>query len=133
MPFLKIKRMTEENVDQFEKTQSQLAGLYTEIGLLSKKSPNDAVNKFKLKFINHSLSEANELLGDEYKPYHDFELFEESDMPSTSDVTMMVQQYLNCLEKLRCDNLKYSGGSYYWIVDEELSSIKTGHPIKFNR
>ena len=36
--------MTKEEVDKFEKTQSQIDGLYKEIGILSKKSPNDIVN-----------------------------------------------------------------------------------------
>ena len=125
--------MTEEEVNQFEKTQSQLNGLYIEIGLLSKKNPNDAVNKFKLKFINKTIEESNELLGEEYKPYQEFEKFEEEDMPTTSDVTMMLEQYLNCLEKLRSDNLEYRSGTYYWVIDGEISDIKTSNPFKFRR
>ena len=125
--------MTEEEINQFEKTQSQINGLYNEIGLLSKKNPNDAVNKFKLKFINQTISESNELLGEEYKPYLDFDKFEEEELPTTSDVTMMLEQYLNCLEKLRSDNLEYSVGTYYWLVDGEISDIKTAHPQKFKR
>lgn len=125
--------MTEEEINQFEKTQSQLNGLYIEIGLLSKKNPNDAVNKFKLKFINRTIEESNELLGEEYKPYQEFEKFEEEYMPTTSDVTMMLEQYLNCLEKLRSDNLEYSSGTYYWVIDGEISDIKTAHPLKFKR
>ncbi|MCK9436890.1 MAG: hypothetical protein PHY68_10940 [Proteiniphilum sp.] len=125
--------MTEEEVNQFEKTQSQLNGLHIEIGLLSKKNPNDAVNKFKLKFINKTIEESNELLGEEYKPYQEFEKFEEEDMPTTSDVTMMLEQYLNCLEKLRSDNLEYGTGSYYWVIDGEISDIKTANPFKFKR
>ncbi len=125
--------MTEEEVNQFEKTQSQLNGLYNEIGLLSKKNPNDAVNKFKLKFINKSIEESNELLGEEYKPYQEFDKFGEEDMPTTSDVTMMLEQYLNCLEKLRSDNLEYRAGTYYWVIDGEISDIKTANPFKFKR
>lgn len=125
--------MTEEQVSQFEKTQSQLNGLYIEIGLLSKKNPNDAVNKFKLKFINKTILESNELLGEEYKPYREFDKFEEEDVPTTSDVTMMLEQYINCLEKLRSDNLAYSGVSYYWLVDDHISDIKTANPFKFKR
>jgi hypothetical protein len=55
---------SEEEVIQFEKVQTQIKGLYNEIGILSKKNPNDAVNKFKLKFINQSLIEANDILKD---------------------------------------------------------------------
>ena len=47
--------MTRENVIQFKKVLSQINGLYKEIGLLSKKNPNDAVNKFKLTSINQTI------------------------------------------------------------------------------
>ncbi len=73
------------------------------------------------------------LLGEEYKPYQEFEKFEEEDMPTTSDVTMMLEQYLNCLEKLRSDNLGYRSGIYYWVIDGEISDIKTANPFKFKR
>ncbi|MHA8061418.1 hypothetical protein PQG22_09095 [Aquirufa beregesia] len=47
--------MTKQEVDTFEKVQSQLDGLHSEISALSKKSQNDALNKFKLKFVNQIL------------------------------------------------------------------------------
>lgn len=125
--------MNEESINQFEKTQSQLSGLYVEISLLSKKNPNEAVNKFKLKFINKILIESNELLGDDYLPFIEFERFNEDDLPTTSDVTMILQQYLNCLEKLRSDNLEYRSGEYYWVIDGQISDMKTAHPFKFKR
>ena len=44
--------MKRVDVDNFEKLDGQLQSTYDEISLLSKKKPNDAVNKFKLKFVN---------------------------------------------------------------------------------
>jgi hypothetical protein len=123
--------MTEKEVFKFEKIQGQIDGLYKEIGLLSRKSPNDAVNKFKLKFINQLLIDANRLLTKSYKPLEGFDSFEEDDMPTNSDVTMIFEQYLNCLEKLRGDNLKQKSGIWYWLVDGELSKHRTTIPMKF--
>lgn len=60
--------MTKEDVNNFEKVQSQLEGLLTEVTTLAKKSPNDGVNKFKLKFINEIISSGNKILGKVYKP-----------------------------------------------------------------
>jgi hypothetical protein len=125
--------MTEKEINQFEKTQSQISGLYTEIGLLSKKNPNDAVNKFKLKFINQTISESNSLLGDKHKPFIEFEKFVEEDVPTTSDITMMLEQYLNCLEKLRSDNIQYHSYDWYWLVNGKPSKLKTEPPVKFTR
>jgi len=115
---------SEEEVIQFEKTQTQIKGLYNEIGILSKKNPNDAVNKFKLKFINQSIKEANNILGNK-KPYSDFEVFNEDDAPSTSDVVMILEQYYSALEKIRCTNIKTEWGYWYWVINGKISNIKT--------
>ncbi|KAA6312854.1 hypothetical protein EZS27_036280 [termite gut metagenome] len=125
--------MTQQEVDKFEKLQAQLEGLHTEISALSKKSQNDALNKFKLKFVNQLIFEANELLGDDYKPFKNFRLFEENDIPTNSDVAMMLTQYLNCLEKLRTDNIKKEDKyphNWYWIVNGKISNIRTVTPKK---
>lgn len=54
--------MNRKDVDEFEKLSVQLQSIYDELSILSKKSPNDAVNKFKLNFINKLLNNSNELL-----------------------------------------------------------------------
>ncbi len=125
--------MTKEEIDRFEKLQTQIEGLHTEISTLSKKSQNDALNKFKLKFVNQLISEANELLGEDYKPFKDFSSFDENDVPTNSDVAMMLTQYLNCLEKLRTDNIKKEDKypqNWYWIVNGKISDIRTVTPKK---
>ncbi len=130
--------MKRTDVHLFEKIQTQLEGLLTEITLLSKKSPNDAVNKFKLKFINEILSGGNKILGKTYIPLASFDGFDEDDLPSNSDVTFILSQYLNCLEKLRADNIlqeqTYDGNKYiyewFWITDKAKSNIKTAPPKK---
>jgi hypothetical protein len=114
--------MKQEEINFFEKVQSQLESLHLEIGALSKKSQNDALNKFKLKFVNQILVEANKILGENYKPFPDFEIFNEDEIPSNSDATMVISQYLGCMEKLRTDNItskqEYNGNKYlvrwYW-------------------
>lgn len=122
--------MTKNQVDTFEKVQAQLEGLHTEISALSKKSQNDALNKFKLKFVNQILEEANKLLGQKYKPFTDFNLFPEDDLPTTSDAAMMLTQYLSCFEKLRTDNVIENYGDWYWVIDKKQSDIPTTRPKK---
>ncbi len=122
--------MTKKEVDTFEKVQAQLEGLHNEISVLSKKSQNDALNNFKLKFVNQILVEANKLLGDKYKPFPDFEVFDNDDMPTNSDAAMMLTQYLSCFEKLRADNVYQDFGKWYWVIKGEKSKIKTVMPKK---
>ena len=52
-----------DDVEKMEKVSGQMEGLHKEISALARKSPNDGVNKFKLKFINSALEEANRVLG----------------------------------------------------------------------
>jgi hypothetical protein len=91
--------MNKSDVDVFEKLSGQLISVYEEISLLSKKNPNDAVNKFKLRFLNKLLDDSNKFLTDEYKPYEEFNIFDEDDMPQNSDVVFILSQYLQCFEK----------------------------------
>ena len=124
--------MKNEDVELFIKVKAQITGLYKEIGLLSKKNPNDVVNKFKLKFINESIGDANKLLTGDNRPYSDFEIFAEADMTTTSDVVMILEQYITALHKLQADNTKSAkiesdwGVDVYepfWIIDGKVSNI----------
>ncbi|HUW14432.1 MAG TPA: hypothetical protein VM537_32210 [Anaerolineae bacterium] len=111
--------MKRAEVDSFYKLFGQLTGLYDELAILSKKNPNDAINKFKLKFINSVLSGANQLLGKDYSPFDDFKVFDEDDMPRNSDVVLILSQYLQCFDKLHADNVALYAGDWYWILEEE--------------
>ncbi|MDH5547013.1 MAG: hypothetical protein OEZ43_15585 [Gammaproteobacteria bacterium] len=111
--------MDKKDVDKFEKLSGQLISVYDEIALLSKKNPNDAVNKFKLKFINKLVQDSNNFLTNKYRPFDDFDLFDEDDVPQTSDVVFILSQYLQCFEKLRSDNVVNSYGTWYWRVKGE--------------
>jgi hypothetical protein len=109
--------MKRVDMDKFEKLVGQLQSTYDEISLLSKKSPNDAVNKFKLKFINSLLEQANEFLGQKYRPFSDFALFNEDDVPQNSDTAFILSQYLQCFEKFRADNVVMQRGVWCWAIE----------------
>nr|WP_315207019.1 hypothetical protein [uncultured Flavobacterium sp.] len=97
--------MSSKNIDEFKKLLNQLEGLHEEISTLSKKSYTDALNNFKLKLVNQVLKRTNKLLGTNYKPFDDFEEFNEDDLPNNSDVTLVLSQYINCMESLREENI----------------------------
>lgn len=122
-----IKR---KDIDGFEKTQSQMEALHEEVAALARKSPNDGVNKFKLGLINKVVQAANRLLSCAYKPFADFDSFDENSLPTTSDVTLILAQYLNCLEKYRADNIHCDLGLWYWVTGPNQESIQTAPPKK---
>ena len=95
--------------------------------MLAKKSPNDALNKFKLTLVNSVLVKANTFLGNDNKPFSDFEQFDDTALPSTSDVLVLVSQYLAAFEKLRAENIRTDGADWYWRGTEE---IPTAPPKK---
>src|ERR1035437_4978603 len=85
--------ITRAKADQLEKLAGQLKGIHEELSALAKKSPNDGVNSFKLKFANMVLSQCNELLEANYRPVGALKQFDPDDLPSNSDVTFIFAQY----------------------------------------
>ena len=125
--------MKRSDVDAFEKLVGQLQSLHSELTTLAKKSPNNAVNAFKLKFVNSTLDQCNAVLGSRYMPFADFTGFTEDSLPSNSDATFIISQYLECSEKFRSDNIIQEYGSWYWIIDGEYEddrSAMTAPPKK---
>lgn len=83
---------------------SQLEGFYHEISILSKGKPDNALNLFKLKFINERLAESNGILTGEYAPLKNFTTFDETALPTNSDVAMVLSQYIARLKAWRWDH-----------------------------
>jgi len=120
--------MEKKKVEKFDKLLVQIKDLYNELSILSKKSPDGAINKFKLKIINQLLQESNDFLSDEYKPFEDFNKFDDDALPFNSDVVMIVSQYIQCLEKFKYDNIKMLSGSWYWKLSDSKEEVKTTRP-----
>jgi hypothetical protein len=98
---------TEDEVEKLEKIIGQLKGAHGEISILAKKSPADSLNAFKLTLINNVIKASNGVLGAKYKPFDHFDQFEADDLPSNSDVTMILAQYMEEAERYRSDNVVY--------------------------
>ena len=115
--------MNLDDVDRFEKIVGQLEAVYEELSVLSKKAPTNALNKFKIKYVNKLLAESHALLGERYRPFDDFDSFDEDDVPQNSDVVFMLTQYLQSFEKLRADHVIQEYGTWYWNIEAP------GHPL----
>jgi hypothetical protein len=120
--------MNEKQIALFESLNSQLKGLYDEMQTLAKKNPNDAVNKFKLGLINSLIKRTNAFLKEDQKPFGDFGEFDEAELPSNSDVLIILSQYLSCLEKIRADNITIDLGDWYWLINGKQSNGRTAPP-----
>ncbi len=124
--------LTLETIRIFEKTEAQLEGFYEEIGNIAKKKPDDPINTFKLGFINQMFDQANTLLGDEYRPFPDFDKFDLDALPTASDVVMMLSQYLRSMDKYRNDAThQHTFGVHFWHVSGSKDRIRAKQPKKF--
>lgn len=123
-----------EDVERLEKLIGQLQGMYSEISTLAKKNPNDSLNPFKLKLINRIIELGNSVLGESYKPFEEFDVFDGDDVPTTSDVTMVLAQYMEEAERFRSDNvMQNSVGRWYYVVSGDMGDILSGPPTKIGR
>ena len=124
--------MKAKDVDFFEKVKAQLDQLYNEVSVLSKSKPDNPLNKFKLIFINEKLGEANTILIGDFKPFKDFELLNVDELPSNSDVVMVLSQYLECLEAWRSANIHKIDYSWYWRIEGK-EDIATEGPSRYRK
>src|SRR5947199_10796192 len=115
---------TRAEVEDLEKLIGQLQGLHSEMTSLAKKSPNDAVNSFKLGLINRVLEAGNGVLGEKYRPFPDFNVLDSEDVPSTSDVAIILAQYMEEAERYRSDNVRWHAGSWQYVIGGQPSGIK---------
>lgn len=122
-----MTRKRANDFEEFEKNERQLHVFYREISALSKKSSNDGVNKFKLSLINNCLREVNGAIG---SPLEGFETFEESLVPSNSDVALVLGQYVAAIYAFREANTKSIGGTWCWVEKGE-GVLETGQPYTF--
>lgn len=121
-----------EDIELFEKGEQQLHSFLTEISELSKKKPDAPLNKFKLKFINDTLSKLNALLKDK-RPFADFQQFDVDDLPTNSDVVVILSQYTAAVHLFRRDNTtKDRVGKWWWVVRNKITDIPAGDPRFFN-
>ena len=122
-----------EKVDDLETLTAQLGSIHTELTALSRKSPNDGVNKFKLKFINTVIERCNTFLGDPYRPFKEFATFDEEEVVSNSDATFMVSLYLEAMEKFRSDHIKEEEDGFWYYDVSKGEGLRTSSPRRLRR
>jgi hypothetical protein len=106
-------RFNAKQIDDIRSVIASLDGLQSELGAAAKRKSTEPVTNFQLRLINLVLAKANALLGAN-KPIGDFEKFEPDDIPTVSDVSMVVAQYVESFEKIRCENIEKMFGNWVW-------------------
>lgn len=116
---------SEQDIEDFVKLAVQLQRMLQEFAELSKKKPSDAVNTFKLGLVNNLLDIANGIIDVADRPFEDFERFEQDNVPTNSDVVVILSQYRVCMERFFDDNTADNENRRpMWIIDGKLSEIR---------
>ena len=120
--------MKADEVEAFRKMAAQLDALHQEMLTASKKSPDKPVSAFKVKFVNAVLAQADDVLGAS-RPALGFSQFDEEDLPTASDMSLIITQYVECAEKVRCENIsRHYDGVWHWRVAGSTTEIVTSPP-----
>ena len=111
-----VPRIEAERVKWYKKTLKQLQTFHREISIVSHKKPDSPLNKFKLGLINETMGKANLVLGDEFRPFPDFTTFDEANMPSASDVVVVISHYVDGFHTFR---QKYYVAGHWRVTDHD--------------
>ena len=88
---------TSDQVEKFEMLYPMVSSCLNEIRELSKKKPDEPLNKFKVWTINKRLEQVKLILSNE--PTFEFlELLDEETLPSNSDAGLLISQFIAMME-----------------------------------
>jgi len=81
--------------------------MYREFKELSKKKPEGAVGKVKIKVVNRLLTKCQEVLEAEASIDY-LDVLDEDDVPQNSDVVLTLSQYVAAMQQFRSTYYKYN-------------------------
>lgn len=106
---------TKEKVDNYTTTMPLLEAMYAEFKELSKKKPDSAVSKNKIKITNRLLEKVRTVL--ENSTSMEFlDLLDEDDVPQVSDVTLILSQYVASMEAFEKRHYGRYENKYQWMI-----------------
>lgn len=90
--------------------------MYSEFKEISKKKPESAVSKSKIKIANRLLERLRLILADE-DTIEFLDILDEDDVPQVSDVTLILSQYVASLEAFRSKYFGWNGEESTWHIE----------------
>lgn len=110
------KYTTTEKASIHDTVMPLLDSMYLEFKELSKKKPDAAVSKSKISIANRLLLKVREVLADEASV--DFlDMLDEDDVPQTSDVTLILSQYVAAMNGFKEKFHGWNGNDSDWFTE----------------
>jgi len=108
---------TEEQIEKYKMLSKLLDSIYMELKDFSKKKPDEALNKFKIKTINRVLEQIKDVLSSE--PTIDFlDILDEETIPSNSDAVLIIGQFNAAMAQFKSTYYGYDGYDHRWSTKE---------------
>src|ERR1700730_18412084 len=93
--------------------------MYAEFKELSKKKPDGAVSKGKVRIVNRLIENCRTVLANE--PSLAFlDVLDEDELPQNSDVVLSLSQYVAAMDQYREAYYGWQGNVYAWVVENGL-------------
>ena len=92
--------------------------MYSEFKELSKKKPDAAVSKAKIRVVNRLLDKGREVLHGE-DSLNFLDLLDEDDVPQNSDVVLMLSQYDAAMEQFHTTYHSWNGIEDCWAIEDQ--------------
>jgi hypothetical protein len=107
---------SEKDIENYDLLCGMLGAQRVEFDLLSKKKPNEELNKTKIKMLNRILEPLNKLLS--HEDSHQFlDVLVEDNMPTYSDVVLIISQYETATQEFK--------DKYYKKDEHQSNTIRT--------
>lgn len=106
---------TKEKAKTHDTLMPLLAAMYLEFKELSKKKPDAAVSKSKIKIANRLLEKVRSVLSDE-ESIDFLDLLDEDDIPQASDVALILSQYVAAMKAFHGDHWGWNGSDNTWFI-----------------
>jgi hypothetical protein len=108
---------TKEKAQTHDTMTPLLEAMYSEFKELSKKKPDAAVSKNKIKIVNRLLETVRTILVDE-DAINFLDLLDEDDVPQASDTTLILSQYVAAMKAFHEKHYGWDGSTkkHLWFV-----------------
>ena len=107
---------TKEKAQTHDTMTPLLEAMYTEFKELSKKKPDSAVSKSKIKIVNRLLERVKTVLSDE-ESIEFLDMLDEDDVPQASDVTLILSQYVAAMNAFHGKHYGWDGSNHTWFIN----------------
>ncbi len=114
---------TNTAVAVYEASRSVFEGLMSEVRDLSKKKPDAALNKGKVRILNNVLTDLKSILTKEPEGKY-LELLDDDDVPQNSDAVLVMVQFEAALSAFHRRYHVRVGHEFQWITEELLSELE---------